>query len=76
MTASDDGELVSALVLVVWVPYLIGTFSYLYDVGFRVMTNAEAEVMTFRIIPLILVCLFSWLVMGVGYWIDSGGLDV
>lgn len=76
MTAVHDSELVATFLMVMCLPQIGVCYTYLFDIGFRVMTQAETTVMSFMILPLVGVCALTWLIMGIGYWIDSGGLDV
>ena len=76
MTASDDGELVSTLLMVMALPQLLSALTFVGDAGIRVLTNAEAKVLTFIILPIVGFLGLATLVMIVGYWIDAGGLDI
>ena len=73
MTAGEDGELAASLLMVMSLPHLGVIFDHIFDIGFRFMTQAESKTMSFMILPLIGVCLLAWLIMGIGYWIDSRG---
>lgn len=76
MTASDGGELVATLLMVMCIPQIIEVFEIMISRGGWLLTQVESDTITLMLMPLIGVCCLAWLIMGVGYWIDSGGLDV
>lgn len=75
MTAVDDAEMVACFLLVLLLPQLAGCVTMLFDIGIRTMTAVEAEVLTFMLIPIVVVCGIGICIIGFGHFIDSGGLD-